>query len=356
MIGGAGRRRRRRQRAFTLAAGVAALILITAVATTRSSWWSRPDVVPRPLLQVGLVRLPGTSSRFDYAELDPGTHRLWIAHLGDDVVDEVDTAAAAVVRTVSDLAGATGVIVVPALHRVFVSTPGTAEVAALDEDTGTVLARTPAGSYPDGLAYVPSTGQVWVSDQSGGVETVLDGASGARVATVELGGEAGNVRYDAAGDRVLVDVQTRDEVVAIDPRTRTVQARVRLPGCDHDHSLALDRDRAYVACDGNDTLFVLNLADLTVMGTLTVGHQPDVLAVDPVRQLLYVAAESGVLTIIDTARPGGRVLSRDRVGENAHVVALDPATGATYYPLSTGPDGVPELLVMGPNSASAHRP
>jgi len=329
---------------------VVALVVVAALVTYGST---RQHTIALPLRQVAAITLPGTGGRFDYADLDPATHRLWLAHLGDSALVEVDTASRRVVLTVPDMSNVTGVIVVPALHRVFASTPGTGQVVTLDEDSGAVLARTPAGSYPDGLTYVASTGQVWVSDESGGVETVIDASTGVGVATVGLGGEAGNVRYDAADDRVLVPVQSRDELVVIDPHTRAIQSRVHVPGCDHDHGLILDQTRAFVACDGNDTLVVLSLPGLSRLGSLQVGHEPDVLALDPPRRLLYVASESGVLTTITTAAPAGRVTGRDMLGDNAHIVAVDPTTGAAYFPMRTGPRGMPELLIEAPTALAA---
>ena len=329
---------------------VVALVAVAALVTYRST---RQDAVALPLRQVAAIPLPGTGSRFDYADLDPVAHRLWLAHLGNSALVEVEAASRRVVRTVPDMSNVTGVIVVPGLHRVFASTPGTGQVVTLDEDTGAVLARTPAGAYPDGLTYVPSTGQVWVSDESGSVETIIDASTGARVATVALGGEAGNVRYDAADDRVLVAAQSRNELVVIDPHARAIQSRVQVPGCDHDHGLILDRTRAFVACDGNDTLVVLSLPGLNRLGSLRVGHEPDVLALDPPRRLLYVASESGVVTTINTTTPAGRVTGRDMLGDNAHIVAVDPTTGEAYFPLRTGPRGIPELLIEGPTRLAA---
>lgn len=73
------------------------------------------------------------------------------------------------------------------------------------------------------------------------------------------------------------------------------------------------------------------------------------LAFDPTRRWLYVAAESGVLTMLDVSAPAGRVIGRDRVGDNAHVVATDPGTGEVFLPIRRGAGGHPQLLVMAPN-------
>ena len=47
-------------------------------------------------------------------------------------------------------------------------------------------------------------------------------ASGRRIATIDLGGEAGNVQYDPGSKRVLVAVQSRNDVAVIDPRTNRI--------------------------------------------------------------------------------------------------------------------------------------
>ncbi|MHB8448912.1 MAG: YncE family protein [Mycobacteriales bacterium] len=316
--------------------------------TSRLTRDSAVNAMALPLRQVAVVALPGGATRFDYAAIDPAAHRLFLAHMDDNTLVEVDTATRQVIRTVGGLPELTGVIVVPSLHRVFASAAGVGQVVSLREGTGAVLARTSAGGFPDGLAYVATTGQVWVSDEDGGVETVIDASTGARVATVALGGQAGNVRYDPIAGRVLADVQTRDQVVVINPHTRAVTARVPVPGCQHDHGLVLDPTRAYVACDGNNVVVVLRLANLSRLGVHRVGDQPDVLALDPSRHLLYVAAESGVPTMIDMSVPGGQVTGRARLGGNAHVVAVDPSTGLAYFPLRSGPHGTPELLITTP--------
>jgi len=324
-------------RVFASVAGAAAAL-----------WPGRPPAQRLPLAVVATTPLPGGSSRFDYADVDPAAHRMFVAHMGDGTLLELDTDTGAVLATVPDLPSVTGVIVVPELHRVFASVAGAGQVATIDEDTATVLTSSPAGRFPDGLAYVPSTGQVWVSDESGGAETVVDAATGQAVASVSLGGEAGNVRYDPGGDRVLVDVQTRDEIAVMDPHSRTVVDRVPVPGCDHDHGLLVVDRRLFVACDGNATLVALALPGLTQLGHLDIGDDPDVLAADPDRGLLYVAAESGDVTTVDLGPPVGRVTGRGHLADNAHVVAVDPATGRAYFPVPDAGDGRPGLLITEP--------
>src|SRR6266545_218623 len=148
---------RRRTRRIVVAAGVVALLgLAGAGALTRRG--SHPPNVPLPLRTVAQMTLPAPSTRFDYADLDPATHRLFLAQLGASRLLEIDTTTRQVVRITAGLASVHGVIVVPSLHRVFATATGTNQLVALDESNGAEIFRTTTGDYPDGLAYVRSTG------------------------------------------------------------------------------------------------------------------------------------------------------------------------------------------------------
>lgn len=65
-------------------------------------------------------------------------------------------------------------------------------------------------------------------------------------------------------------------------------------------AVALDTTRrvAFVAYDGNAALLTVDLGSGRVLGSDPVGEAPDVLAYDSTVQRLYVAAESGTLTVL----------------------------------------------------------
>lgn len=302
---------------------------------------------PSALRVIARIPLPGGNSRLDYASLDSQRGLLFAAHLGASQVLEINIRTGQVVRTIPGLSQVHGVLVVPALHRVYATATGANTVAVISEDTGHILGTAPAGGYPDGLAYDPANGTIWATNESGGSETVIDAATGAPRGTVPLSGEAGNVAYDPLSRRMLVDVQTRNQLAVLDPVTHAVLRRVPLPGCDHDHGLTLDSPHrlAFIACDANATLLTLDLDTWRITGTATVGAEPDVLAYDPRAGRLYVAAESGWVTVLQRHGRGLNVIHSAYLADNAHVVAVDPATGRSYYPVLSASGGHPALLV-----------
>jgi DNA-binding beta-propeller fold protein YncE len=295
--------------------------------------------------------LPGPPSRFDYGCLDPSDGRLFLNHMGAGEVVVVDAAARKVIATLPGFSRCTGILAVPSRNEIYVSAPGAGQVAVLDSRSLKVLARMPAGRFPDGLAYDPVGQQVFVSDESGGRVHILDARAHRALGGVAMGGEVGNTQYDPVARLIYSNVQTRNQLVAIDPATRKEVARVDLPGADHNHGLCLDPERrlAFIACEGNAKLLVLDLETRKVTASFSVGGDPDVLAFDPGARRLVVAAESGPAAFFHEE---GRALVKDgeqRVGANAHVVVVDPATHLLYFPLKDE-RGRPLLRVLAPVS------
>jgi len=302
-----------------------------------------------PLRLVADVPLPDGVSRFDYQSIDPLRRRLYVAHLGANSIVVFNLTTRRVQADLHSIAEVHGVLAVPSLGTLFASATGSGQAVMISEGTGRILARAPAGIYPDGIAYDPGRQEAFVSDEAGGVETVLDARDGHRITAIGLGGEAGNVRYDPGTGEVLADVQTRNVVAVIDPALDRVVRTVPLPGCDHDHGLYLDAGQrlAFVACDGNARLLVLDLSSYTVRQNLNVGTDPDVLAFDPSLRRLYVAAESGVVTVFGEQGRSLVTLGRNFLATEAHTVAVDPRTHLVYFALQDV-GGAPGLRIMAP--------
>src|SRR5260370_11244723 len=189
----------------------------------------RPPGPTLALRTLADVPLPGGTSRFDYESLDPRTHHLFIAHLGASMVTVIDTRSNRVVGNIPQIEGVHGVLAVPELGRVYASATDANQIAVIDERSLQVIARIPGGDYPDGMTFDPVDQTLFVSDEIGQTDTVIDTRTELRVATVSLGGEAGNTQYDPGSKRVFIDVQTLNQLVAVNPTTNHLVSPYPLP-------------------------------------------------------------------------------------------------------------------------------
>ncbi len=301
------------------------------------------------------VPLGEKTSRFDYESIDPMSGRLAVAKMGSGKLLVFDARDQKLVAELDGFPKATGVLMVPELRKIYVSVPGAGVgaslsvalgMAGLSKGSGAIsildiaslkeIARLPGGVFPDGIAYAPRERRVFVSDEMGGALTVIDADSDKLVGHIDTKGEVGNVQYDPITRRIYVPVQSRNELAVIDPVRLAVVARYRLPGARHPHGLRIAQGAAigYIACDENDRLLVVDLASGKVTGDLPLGHDPDVLAADDGLKRLYVASESGMLSVFDVADPAKpKKLGDVMVAPNAHSVAADPLTHHLFLPL-----------------------
>jgi DNA-binding beta-propeller fold protein YncE len=296
------------------------------------------------------VPLPGGTTRFDYQAFDSPAQRLYIAHQGDGVLVVFDTRNQRVLTVVPDVQQAHGVEVAPGLGRIYVTATGNGELAVVDATTFRIVARAPAGDFPDGLAYAPQAGKVFVSDLRGTGDTIIDARTGQPVGHVELGSDIGNSKYDPATGRIVVAVGGDNHLALIDPATAQVVGSYPLPGCDGAHGVQVDEAanrRVFVACENNAKLVTFDLDSKQASVVADVGDTPDVLALDPGLHRLYVAAESGVVSVFDVAGTTIRKLAQAGPGPDAHSVAVDPATHLVYLPL-TDVGGRPVLRELAP--------
>lgn len=315
--------------------------------------WRMPASVPHAAPTPGLklvreVPLPGPANRFDYQSVDPSLGRIYMNHMNAGRTIVFDADSGRVATEIADVPRATGVWAVPAHHQVYISAAGAHEVAIVDDRTLKITSRVGGIAFPDGIGYAPEADKVFVSDESGSADVVIDAKTGAKRSTISLGGEAGNTHYDSVSHCVLVAVQTRNQVVAIDPVSEKVVRRYELAGSDHPHGFTIDEPGrlAFISCEGNAALIVLDLRTMKPIQQLKVPDGPDVLAWDAALRRLYVAAESGALSTFwlngNTLQPAGEIRA-----PHAHTVAVDPRTHRVYLPLENV-GGHPVLWIYEP--------
>ena len=241
--------KRRSVRAAAIIVAVAVAAAVGAAAVSRQG-----SNEALPLQRVASVPLPGPSNRFDYTSLDPTTGRLYIAHMNAGQLLVFDVRKR---RVVQDDRGAGRPrrdrrAAAPSRLRL-----GHRRAAAVHDRqphrpraqprAGRRLPRRPR-LRPGRAARVRLRRERRRSRRSSTPRAAGSrrSSSAARPATSST---------TPASGKVLADVQSRDEVAVIDPRSNRVVRRVALPGCDHPHGLLVDSPRrlAFVACDGNAT-------------------------------------------------------------------------------------------------------
>src|SRR2546429_303041 len=120
--------------------------------------------------------------------------------------------------------------------------------------------------------------KAYVSNERAKAESVIDVRTDTIVKVLRFDSETGVPQYDPVARKVYVNLQDQNMLVVIDPATDTVVDRYRVDGCRGNHGMALDaeRRRAFLSCEGNDTMTVFDLDAHRAIAHLPMAKGADV--------------------------------------------------------------------------------
>jgi DNA-binding beta-propeller fold protein YncE len=289
-----------------------------------------------PLRKIAEFELPGPAGkRFDYLTIDEDDNYLLSAHLAAGLLHVIDLKTNAMVKTVRDVPGVEGVAYIAEGKKVYTANWGENKIGVVDLARGSVVKRLPTEVKPDGIAYAAPFHKAYVSNERAKAESVIDVTSDTIVKVLRFDSETGVPQYDPVARKVYVNLQDRDMLAVIDPATDTVVDNYRAEGCRGNHGMAIDaeRRRAFLSCEGNDTLTVFDLEAHQAIAHLPMAKGADVVMFDPGLGRIYVACASGFISVFQMDDPTHfRKLKDVPVEPKIHSLAVDPKTHRVYAP------------------------
>jgi YVTN family beta-propeller protein len=211
-------------------------------------------------------------------------------------------------------------------------------VKVFDLKTLEVITVIEVGTKPDAILYEPQSHQVFAFNGHSNNASVIDAASNKVAATLALGGGPEFARADAAGN-VYVNIESTNELVAIDAKRRKVTARWPLVGCDGPTGLALDavHRRSFSVC-ANSKMSILDLNSGRSVATLPIGAFVDGAEFDADSQNAFSANGEGTLTVVHEDDPEHfTILQTLATARGARTVALDASRHRLYFPTGRFP-------------------
>jgi DNA-binding beta-propeller fold protein YncE len=224
---------------------------------------------------------------------------------------------------------------VPELKKVYTSNWWENTIGVIDLAQMHVVKKLPTDEKPDGIAYAAPFHKLYVSDERGKAEAVVDVREDRIINMLHFDSETGVPQYDPVARQVYVNLQDRDTLAVIDPATDAVVARYPISGCRGNHGMALDPEhhRAFLSCEGNNVLTVLNLDTHQAIAHLPMAKGADVVQFDPGLGRIYVACASGAISVFQEEDPDHfRKLEDFPVEPKVHSLAVDVQTHRVYAP------------------------
>lgn len=274
----------------------------------------------------------GDASRWDYLDVDPVRHRLFLTR--GDRVQVLDLPSGAVAGEIGGTAGVHGVAFAQDLKTGYTSNGRADSVTVFDLDTLRVkqVVKVP-GSNPDAILYEPQSHKLYTFNGKSKDVTVFDAPSMRVLQTIAVGGKPEFAVADGAG-HVFVNIEDKSEIALIDVASNTLAATWRLAGCVDPTGIALDRAHArlFSVCQ-NKVMAVTDAATGRRVASVAIGEHPDAAYYDAATATVFSSNGEGTLSVIHQQGPDQYSVATVATEKGARTMAMDPATRTLYLPV-----------------------
>jgi DNA-binding beta-propeller fold protein YncE len=265
------------------------------------------------LRQVASIPLPGVKGRFDHLAFDPSTQRLFVAALGNNTVEVVDTAKPAHDRSVTGFHEPQGVAFVGDVDGVAVANGNNGTLQLLDAQTLTTRWTIYIGGDADNVRYDTAAKRLYAAAVGG--LYVVDPLAGKSVGHVPIDGHPESFQLATTGSRVFVNLPglIRSKVIAADRSSMKVLAQWAIQDCGGNYPMALDEktSRLFIGCRRPARLALIDTQSGSFLNTVDIVGHPDDLFYDELTRRVYVIGGEGFIDVL--SREGDGVKRIDRV-------------------------------------------
>jgi DNA-binding beta-propeller fold protein YncE len=295
----------------------AIIITLAAAATILSGGCQRTQAQSTSVLQqVAAIPLTGVKGRIDHLTFDAARNRLFVAALGNDTVEVVDTAAGKHVKSLTGFHEPQGLALVADLAAVAVANGDTGTLQLLDAATFAIRWTTEIGRDADNVRYDGQAKRLYVA-AVGGLYAV-DPASGKQVGRIPIDGHPESFQLESNGTRVFANLPglLSSQVIAADRATLAVTARWGTRGCGGNYPMAIDdsTSRIFIGCRRPARLAMLDTKSGSFVATTEIVGDTDDLFWDAARRRIYVIGGDGFVDVFqrnaDSLQSMGRVSTR----------------------------------------------
>jgi DNA-binding beta-propeller fold protein YncE len=305
-----------------------------------------------------------TREYFDYITVDSSARRVYLSH-GTEI-KVIDADSGTLIGNITGLKQDHGVAVAEEFGRGFISDGGAAKVVIFDLKTLKVSGEAKADQDADSIVYDPASKRVFVMNGDPHSSTVIDAKSGTVVKTIDLGGGPEFAVADGKGT-VYVNIEDKNEVVAIDSGTLAIKSRWPVAPAGAPTALALDQQHRRLFSTGRNPqkLVVMDADNGKVIQSFAISGGVDACAYDPATGLVFASTREGMIHVFHEDSPdkfsevetvktefGAKTMGLDTKTHNLFVDTADfgPAPAPTAdspNPRRTAVPGTFHVLVYG---------
>ena len=265
-------------------------------------------VAQEPLVQIGVIELPGVEGRIDHLAFDATTRRLFVAALGNNTVEVLDTDRSTRLKSLPGFREPQGIAVAADAKVVAVANGQGDGLQLLALNDYRFTATVKLGDDSDNVRYDAAAKRLYVGFGTGALAAV-NAADGKDAGRVQLAGHPESFQLERSGRRAFVNVPTAHQIAVVDRVAMKLVATWPVAAAQDNYPMALDEanHRLFVGCRRPAKVLVFDTERGTETASFDTVGDADDLFYDAARRRLYVTGGEGAIDAIDAASSKGFV-------------------------------------------------
>lgn len=246
------------------------------------------------------IPLPGVKGRFDHFALDAEGHRLFVAALGNNTLEVIDTAQGKRLKSISGLHKPTGVLYLAGPNQIAVANGDDGTLRLFDGSSYELVKTFGSLDDADNLRYDARAKLVYVGCGDGAL-AVIDSVTMKQTGRIKLPAHPESFQLETSGSRIFVNVPDAKQISVLDRERQIVTATWSMDKFRGNFPMALDEAsrRLFIGCRQPPRLVVLDTSTGRIVGDLALSGDTDDLFYDARLKRLYVSCGEGFVDVIE---------------------------------------------------------
>jgi DNA-binding beta-propeller fold protein YncE len=257
------------------------------------------DAVEEPIALVRTIDLPRVEGRIDHLAFDSATERLYVAALGNNTVEVLDSRPASHLKSLAGFREPQGIAVASDNRSVAIANgqgEGLQLISADDYRPGAVIRL---GDDADNVRYDASAKRVYVGFGNGAL-AAIDPMTAKVLGEATLAGHPESFQLERSGSRVFVNVPTAQHIAVVDRSSMKVSATWAVTSARSNFPMALDEPnhRVFVGCRRPAKVLVFDTTSGKETASFEIVGDTDDVFYDASRKRLYVTGGDGYIDVV----------------------------------------------------------
>ncbi|MDQ2841612.1 MAG: YncE family protein [Acidobacteriota bacterium] len=277
------------------------------------------------------IFLPGVQGRIDHMSYDAGSGRLFVAALGNNTVEVIDTKQVKRIHSISGLHEPQGVLYLADVNRLYVANGHNGTLQIFEASSYQLLKTVSLGSDADNVRFDSARKEIYVGYGAGALAILRE--DGSKIGDITLDAHPESFQLEKSGSRIFVNLPNSRKIAVVDRNTRKVIANWTTGQALSNFPMALDEKdhRLFIVCRKPAEMIVLDTNTGAVVATLPTVNDCDDIFYDAPSKRLYASGGEGSVSVFEQQSPDhytelGNIITR----KGARTSFLSPESHALY--------------------------